>query len=168
MKIESIIRRNGGTNVNFAADDRWPAGHYHFKPESTDPGAPHVCNVEVPEHVNRLLCIPEGYRVAASELGAGIIQPPKQVPTPAPVLAPTPAPADTVSGKTPPQAEDEPGDHPVFLEDIGKLRETSVRALKATINTYSKELLSAALAAEKGSEDPRKSWIEVVEAHLGA
>lgn len=53
MLIESIIKREGGTVVEF--DTRT----YHFMP---DEHGRHVCEVDVPSHAKRLLEITEGYR----------------------------------------------------------------------------------------------------------
>lgn len=162
MKIESIIRRAGGTKVGFSEEARWPAGEYHFKPESDATNAPHVCDVTVEEHVNRFLSLSDAYRPAASEIGAKIVQPKPAAPSKPLLETEHVAVVETDAGIA--TITDIPGG----ADALAALRETTVRALKGTINTYPKELLQAALAAEKASGDPRKSWIEVVEAHLGA
>lgn len=59
MKIESLIRRPGGTKVDL--DDV----QYHFKPEGEDPR--HVADVNRDEHVRSLLRIPEGYQPLEGE-----------------------------------------------------------------------------------------------------
>lgn len=53
MKIETILKRPGGTKVRLGSDT------YHFKPDDQDR---HVAEVENPDHVKVLLNIPEGYR----------------------------------------------------------------------------------------------------------
>ena len=53
MKIESLLKRAGGTKV--------PMGSavYHFKPDEIDR---HVADVDNPDHAKVFLGIPEGYR----------------------------------------------------------------------------------------------------------
>ncbi len=58
MKIESIIKRSSGSKI--ILDN--PRTIYHFKPETTEPEAPHVANVTNKSHIDRLLAIKEGYR----------------------------------------------------------------------------------------------------------
>lgn len=79
--IESKLKRQGGTILPFGAIT------YHFLPY-TD-GA-HVCEIANEEHIDRLLSIPEGYRVYR---GTG--QPVAQVAgaASAPAVDPAPAPA---------------------------------------------------------------------------
>lgn len=155
MKIESILRRSGGTHVTFSAGDRWPwpAGQYHFKPETDDPNAPHVCEVSDEAHIHRFLSLSDSFRLVLDGGTKMQIQRP----------AATVTPIQPITQQTEPPAE-----HQVFLEAVAEVRELTVRALKATINTKSTEVLKSALEAEKASDDPRKSWIDVVEAHLGA
>lgn len=54
MKIECILHRPGGTVVEF------PGKTYHFQPQ--DDGR-HVADVEIEAHIERLLSIPEAYRL---------------------------------------------------------------------------------------------------------
>lgn len=64
MKIESIIKRKGGSIVDMDA----PKRSYHFKPEDGKEHLdPHVADVEEESHVRALLRIREGYRVAEGE-----------------------------------------------------------------------------------------------------
>jgi hypothetical protein len=56
MRIESLIRRPGGTTVTLNDTD------YRFVPSGDDPR--HIADVEDPDHIDRLLAIPEGYRLA--------------------------------------------------------------------------------------------------------
>ncbi|UFM64240.1 hypothetical protein LOS78_01835 [Paracoccus sp. MA] len=53
MKIESILKRDGGTKVTLGTT------RYHFKPDELDR---HVAEVENPDHAKVFLGIPEGYR----------------------------------------------------------------------------------------------------------
>lgn len=54
LLIESIIQRKGGTKIKLGTTA------YHFTPD--DKGR-HVAAVEDPDHIGRLLGIPEGYRI---------------------------------------------------------------------------------------------------------
>lgn len=54
MKIECILHRHGGSIVEF------PGKTYHFKPQED---GRHVANVEIEAHIERLLSIPEAYRL---------------------------------------------------------------------------------------------------------
>lgn len=70
MKVESIIRRDGGTKVVLGATE------YHFAPDAT---GKHVCEVKDRAHIARFLSIAEGYQLpdeedAASEDGATAAQ----------------------------------------------------------------------------------------------
>lgn len=61
MKIESLIKRSGGTFVDMEA----PTKQYHFKPTEEDDR--HIANVDVEHHAKTLLRIKEGYRAVDSE-----------------------------------------------------------------------------------------------------
>jgi len=61
MKLESLIRREGGTIVVMDA----PKRKYHFKPEGDAPE--HVATVDVEDHARAMLRITEGYRLVAGE-----------------------------------------------------------------------------------------------------
>lgn len=54
MKIECILQRKGGTVVEL------PGKTYHFVPQED---GKHVADVEVESHIERLLMIPEAYRM---------------------------------------------------------------------------------------------------------
>lgn len=56
MRIESLIKRKGGTKINMDAPER----AYHFKP--SDGEERHIAEVDVEHHAKRLLRIKEGYR----------------------------------------------------------------------------------------------------------
>lgn len=164
MKIQCLIRRNGGSHVTFEKCERWPAGHYHFKPESDAYDAPHVATVPEELHQHRLLGMPDVYRIVptgatlkAPDSGS-VIVPPKQPETPQTPGAPPP-PADPT---TPPAG--------VSPERIAEIRELTIKELKGRVNTFTADELRAALDAEKSRQDdsPRKGWLEVIEAHVGA
>lgn len=60
--IECVLKRKGGTLVNFGFHNR-KKSVYHFQPlDPNDPDSPHVCNVENEEHYERFVNIPEAYR----------------------------------------------------------------------------------------------------------
>ena len=61
MKIESLIKRSGGTFVDMEA----PTKQYHFKPSDEDDR--HIANVDVEHHAKALLRIKEGYRAVDAE-----------------------------------------------------------------------------------------------------
>lgn len=60
MKIESILKRKGGTKVTIEREN------YHFKPTETEPR--HLAEVNIQSHIAQLLRIPEGYRVPEGEV----------------------------------------------------------------------------------------------------
>lgn len=83
MRIESILRRKGGTKVTLDGVE------YHFKP---DPDGREFADVTNEEHIGVFLSIREGYRLAGSKTQA---EPPPAVKPaatvkPAPVDAPAP------------------------------------------------------------------------------
>lgn len=61
MKIESLIKRIGGTFVDMEA----PTKQYHFKPSEDDDR--HIANVDEEHHAKALLRIKEGYRAVDAE-----------------------------------------------------------------------------------------------------
>lgn len=63
MKIESLIKRKGGSVVEMDAPNRT----YHFAPVSGKHEDPHVADVEEQSHIRSLLRIREGYRVLEGE-----------------------------------------------------------------------------------------------------
>lgn len=62
MKIESILKRPGGTKVQLGGKT------YHFTP---DEYGRHVAEVEDNDHIGRLLAIREGYRLLSTEPDGG-------------------------------------------------------------------------------------------------
>ena len=58
--IESLIRRKGGTVVEFGTPGLSSYARYHFKPEAED--GPHLCEVDNDEHYAQFLSIREGFR----------------------------------------------------------------------------------------------------------
>ena len=63
MKIESLIKRKGGSVVEMDA----PSRTYHFAPVSGKHEDPHVAEVEEQSHIRALLRIREGFRVLEGE-----------------------------------------------------------------------------------------------------
>lgn len=158
MKIQCLIERKNGTRVTFGDCDRWSAGVYNFQPDPNFPDAPHLAEVTDERHLNRFLSI-SSYRLfmagtpvkrrakstaesVPDDDTGGVLAPPKK-PEVAPVVVP---------------------------EEIEAIRSLTIKELKAKINTYPAESLRAAADAERANtvDTPRKCWIEVVEAHLGA
>ena len=65
MKIESLIKRVGGTVIDMDA----PTRQYHFKPENGQPHeGPHVAIVGEMTHAKALLRIREGFRLVDGEV----------------------------------------------------------------------------------------------------
>jgi hypothetical protein len=62
MRIESIIRRNGGTRITLEKSN------YHFKPTADD--ARHIADVSNSGHAQHFLSIKEGYRIADGKVPA--------------------------------------------------------------------------------------------------
>ncbi|MGH2343384.1 hypothetical protein ACRC7T_18115 [Segnochrobactraceae bacterium EtOH-i3] len=76
MLIECILHRPGGSQVDLGT------AIYHFAPDET---GRHVADVMNEDHVDRLLAIPEGYRLARSvtaQLPAGTVEPAGSSPDP--------------------------------------------------------------------------------------
>lgn len=63
MKIESLIKRKGGSVVEMDA----PSRTYHFAPVSGKHEDPHVAEVEEQSHIRAMLRIREGFRVLEGE-----------------------------------------------------------------------------------------------------
>lgn len=98
MKIECILRREGGTRAEIGGIE------YHFEPLAD--GA-HVAEIANDEHADRFLAIPEAYKVyRGKDTPKGE---PREVTAPAPVVAPKEQEAATVplagSEEHPPQFE---------------------------------------------------------------
>ena len=67
MKVESLIKRKGGSVIEFGYPPK--VTKFHFKPESDDIDAPHVCEItDGSPYLGRLLAITEGYRVYGAEV----------------------------------------------------------------------------------------------------
>ena len=56
MRIESLIRREGGTRIKLGKE------HYHFKPSADDPR--HTATVADEDHIQTFLAIKEGFSIA--------------------------------------------------------------------------------------------------------
>lgn len=65
MLIESILRRPNGTEVTFGRGAE--AATYRFFGKE---GEAHLCEVENPDHIEKFLAIPEGYRIAREDRSA--------------------------------------------------------------------------------------------------
>jgi hypothetical protein len=55
MKIECILKRKGGSHIEM------PGKKYYFEPQED---GRHIAEVEVDDHIERFLAIPEAYRIA--------------------------------------------------------------------------------------------------------
>ena len=112
IKVECIIRREGGSRVTIGKNT------YHFKPQAD--GA-HVCEIDHPPHLSRLLSISEGYRVYDPDL----VDEPAQEPEPAP--EPKPAPVTTEPQPAAPESPVDPD-----AEELPSLEGMSRVDLEAT------------------------------------
>ena len=66
MKVESLIKRKGGSVIEFGYPPK--VTKFHFKPESDDIDAPHVCDVpDTSPYLGMLLAVKEGFRVYGAE-----------------------------------------------------------------------------------------------------
>lgn len=67
MKVESLIKRKGGSVIEFGYPPK--VTKFHFKPESDDIDAPHVCDVpDTSPYLGMLLAVKEGFRVYGAEV----------------------------------------------------------------------------------------------------
>lgn len=110
MKLELTIKRPGGTPV--------PIGdkNYEFKPESSAPDAPHVCEVEDESHIAILLGTGV-YRLA------GKIE--KKPPLPAPTSAP--AASDPLAGMDDAKVRAWAKENKLSVQGIGVLKGAKLR-----------------------------------------
>lgn len=105
MLIECKLKRQGGSKVDIGGIV------YHFKPNTNDPGDPHLCDVKDKLHAQRFLGIAEGYCLPGDA----------PEPTPEPVVSTAvertaeaneandnPADADDEAPALPPAADDVP------------------------------------------------------------
>lgn len=148
MQIECLIRRPGGTTVEFSASGAAPAAVYRFAPlDASVADSPHVATVEHAAHVERLVSIVGGYRA----VGAAT---PAMLPLPRAAALPAAPIADGAEAR---------------VSTISAIRDLSVRDLKARINTLDRDDLRAALAAATADthDPPSKGWVETIVAHLG-
>lgn len=71
MKIESLIKRPGGSIIDMDA----PKRQYHFKPADGQPHeAPHIAVVGEPVHAKALLRIREGFRLVDGEVDPDVLR----------------------------------------------------------------------------------------------
>ena len=67
MKVESLIKRKGGSVIEFGYPPK--VTKFHFKPESDDIDAPHVCDVpDTSPYLGMLLAVKEGFRIYGAEV----------------------------------------------------------------------------------------------------
>lgn len=99
MQIECILIRKGGTTVTLGENE------YHFAPDAESGGA-HVATITDRDHIQRLLCIPEAYRI----FGEAIVSP--EIPKGPPDVPEMPEP------ETPEPDGDEP--EPEVPADVNK------------------------------------------------
>lgn len=171
MRIECVLKRvhpqtkQVGTEVSFdqwptvggAFDDKpaTPAATYFFKPlDPSDANSPHVADIEHEAHVFRLLECNGAFRIFDA----------------APTRPSVPAPAAAAQAKTESSSADRQSDaaaKAAFEAEVKQVRETPVKDLKRIINTIPREVLAAALEAEKAEGGKAKGFVEVVSAHLG-
>lgn len=98
MLIECKIKRKGGSRIVMLDGTT-----YHFAPADGANAAPHVAFVTEPAHIERLLSITEGYRIAPAAAQATITA---QMPEPAGAKPQAPAaPAVDPDTKAPDQME---------------------------------------------------------------
>jgi type IV secretory pathway VirB10-like protein len=159
MKIESILRRPGGSIVTLDAVhmiDGEPfkgTKTYHFEPQ---PDGREIAEVEDEEHIGLFLSIREGYRVAkTASAPAPAIQPPAPPPPPPP---PPPAP--------PPNDKHESGFHvhhvgngawAVFDGDERKSAAMTEEEAKAEMQRLYTAAKQAAIAAEQAPADEQSA-----------
>lgn len=178
MLIETLNKKKGGTKHSFPAwptenvpNKTAPAATYHFKPtadHAEDEDAPHVCDVKNRVHADRFLESP-GFRVVFADEDTDLSQaPPKPAISGAPPVIEKAADTTEPVMQAPPALAAAPA--PTGNAKVEEIRLLSVRDLKAKINTFSVDDLTAARAAEAAVKDepPRKTWLEVVDAFLGA
>ncbi|MBU9386636.1 hypothetical protein [Burkholderia multivorans] len=114
MKIECILRREGGTVVEM------PGKTYHFAPW---PDGRHVADVEIEAHIERFLSIPEAYRIARTA-GAAAVE--EVIPS---ALPDNPPPVELAAGETLLASSA----HPASVEIDGKtytLADVAMRAFR--------------------------------------
>jgi len=95
MRIESILRRPGGTRVTLDGVE------YHFVPDAE---GREFCDVSNPEHVKILLAIQEGYRAAEASKTADL--PKMELTTVEPLAPAEEAPTEEVPATEAPATDD--------------------------------------------------------------
>ena len=65
MLIKSLLKREGGSKIEFGQDDE-DKTIYHFNSKTKD--GDHVCEVTDKGHIQKLLSIAEGYEIADEEV----------------------------------------------------------------------------------------------------
>lgn len=153
--IECILKRDGGTKIDLGGMT------YHFAP---DPEGRHVAMVADPDHISRLLSIPEGYRLprASTSIAAQTA-----VSAPIGAVAPTPAPIQTTVPKVEVEQVKLPADDNGEGEGEGQSQGESAEAEQAdtgALDSMSKEQLAEVYLAKVGQKaHPAMSAAKMIE-----
>jgi hypothetical protein len=155
--VECTKLRTGGTVIKFDECGRWPAGSYHFKAGALVDGR-HACVVDVRQHYERFLDIPEAFRpVHGDDVAETPKAPSLSKPTTPPPEAPQPAaPAPAAATK----------DEDAF--DAEKTLALGVNKIIAIAKNLSAEQLRELLEIESQRPDPRESLIKSLTGTLKA
>jgi hypothetical protein len=153
MLIESLFKRPHAP-VSLGTRE------YFFRPLDNNPQSPHVCEVDDPEHIERLLSITEGYKAATPPVALTRQPAPVEITSPPPSLPQTPAIALSPVDLTPEQDE-----------RAAALRASTVADLRSIITTVEDlAVLQAVLAAEQASTTPapRTSVVTLIQSRIAA
>jgi hypothetical protein len=161
MKIESVLKRDKGTRVDLGGLQ------YHFEP--LEDGA-HVAEVTEPAHVDRLLSIPEGYKVYHGKLTPKG-EPVKLEELPPPVHAGK-KPSGILNGSSQHQAQYEIGGQTYALGDVVRIAFEKSGLSEDEWNALDEDDVAAKLdivlddlaeAAEKAAQNPGAAATEADE-----
>jgi hypothetical protein len=165
--VECILRREGGTHVAFDDCARWPAGAYHFRPGLLQ-DARHACVIPVREHFERLISLPEAYRVPhADDL---ITAPPAPAAPKAAAAASAPAAAQegeqSPDGQKDGDDDDDDDDTTADAWDATKVLALGVNKITPLAKNYTDEQLRELIDKEGQRPDPRESLVRLLTATL--
>lgn len=157
---------------------------YFFRPvDSRNASSEHVADVTDPDHISRLLAIPEGYYVSQAEVAlqsvSGVskpVSPPAQPPPKDETASEGRAPetqdlgevdaANTGDGDSPNDEGTAPEENPVD-DEVEQLLSLSLAAFKAAVKKADRAVLERALAAETAkAEDERATYTKALKAAL--